>query len=319
MEVSSLNGEMREVLRMALLATKSDVSVVITGETGSGKEVIARAIHCHSGRSKGPFVGINCAAIPSGLQESELFGHEKGSFTGASKRHPGVFEQANGGTLFLDEIGETDQLFQAKILRAIDTRKIRTVGGKKEIPADVRIISATNRNLEDLVSKGAFRDDLFHRINVVSLEVLPLRKRREDIPYLVNYFMKDFSRRNNFQEFGITEEALTALCVYNWPGNIRELHNVIEKTMVLVEGTEIGVRNLPDKISKEAGGFAAKLWPLPVDFPKEGVDLPKFLKNLQRSFMEEALRRTGGNMARAARLLGISRRTVLRKKRPQST
>jgi len=281
----------------------SRVNVLLTGESGTGKEVVARAIHHRSERAEGPFVPINCGAIPENLLESELFGHEKGSFTGAIHRKEGLFEIANGGTLFLDEIGELPQMMQVKLLRVLQDQLFRRVGGTRDVQADVRLICATNRNLETAVVEGAFREDLFYRINVIRLELPPLRDRLEDIPLLVQHFTRG---GHDGKEIEITEGALRKLLDYHWPGNIRELENVVERCLVLGGGEHITEDSLPGQfVGQTVHGLGGS-----VEVPDTGLDLDNYLAGIEREILLKALDKTGGVRKKAAELLGISFRSI---------
>jgi DNA-binding NtrC family response regulator len=237
-----LLGESKAMLRIKKLlerAAPSVARVMVTGEAGSGKELIAQWVHQLSDRNTGPFVAVNCAAIPSELIESELFGHEKGSFTGAHKQHIGSFEQADGGTLFLDEVGDMSSTAQAKVLRVLQENQVRRVGGDRSIPVDVRVVCATNKDLELAIQNGEFRDDLFHRLAVIQIVSPPLRERSEDIPQLAEFFCEKLSKRNARPEKHFSKKALSLLATYPWRGNVRELHNAVERLIVLSEGDEI--------------------------------------------------------------------------------
>jgi DNA-binding NtrC family response regulator len=292
--------KIREVIEMAGRVAASDASVLITGETGTGKELLARGIHYNSRRAEGPFVAVNCAAIPENLIESELFGHVRGSFTGAVKDREGKFEQANGGTLFLDEISELRVDLQAKILRALQEREVDRVGGSKPIPVDVRIIAATNREIEQSVKEGTFREDLYYRLSVITLNMPPLRERRDDIPLLVNYFLSKFNRE---REVSMDADALTVLVSYGWPGNVRELENVIERASVLRRGDVITKTELPDKLTREKRGVEDVI----LNLPDEGISL----EDLEKSLIVKALDKYKGNQTRAAEYLHITRPTLI--------
>ncbi len=284
----------KEVLKLVELASQSDINVLLRGETGTGKEIIARYIHKLSPRRDKPFVVVDCTSIPEHLFESELFGHEKGAYTGATQRKLGLVEIANGGTLFLDEIGEVPLQVQAKLLRFVETRSFRRVGGLKEIKVDVRIISATNRNLEEMVRKGEFRSDLLYRINTMEIEIPPLRERKEDIPILVNVFLKKFKKK-------ISERALEMLMNYDWPGNIRELRNTIEKASILARGEYIdSYICLPKMNWRKEGNFEQIFEDLPT---LEELEL-RYIEFLYKKFR---------SADKIARILGCSRRTVFRK------
>ena len=285
-------------------------TVLIEGESGTGKEVVAHALHDLSGRPGEKFVGVNCAALSSQLLESELFGHEKGAFTGASQRRVGRFEQAHGGTLFLDEIGEIDAQTQVKLLRALSERTIERVGSNTPIQVDVRIIAATNRSLAGMVEEGAFREDLYFRLNVLGIVMPPLRARREDIVLLANSFLSEFARENGRPEKPLTEAAMNSLLSYGWPGNVRELRTAIEHAVVMSNQSELDIQHLPDFVSGLGHHFESSSVKNTLA-PKEEFNLHA----LEHRAVQGALRVTDGNRTKAAELLGISRRTLQRKLR----
>jgi two-component system response regulator HydG len=299
----------------------TDTTVLIMGDTGTGKELVARALHYSSIRKEGPFIPVHCAAIPSELLESELFGHEKGSFTGALQRRIGMFEAATGGTLFLDEIGEMPLGTQSKLLRSIQEREIRRVGSQETISINVRLLCATNRNLEQEVKKGSFRKDLFYRINVVPIVLPSMRERREDIPQLVMHFAQRFAKEMNRGVPQFTPQAIDLLVNYPWPGNVRELEHAIERLMVTSDSNKIGVEDLPFVISQADAATAAAASQLAgttsherlgekLEFVDGGIDLPKLTESIERKAIEEALRRTSGVITEAARTLNITRRML---------
>ncbi len=300
-ELVSCSPLMQKILEVLPAIAESPSTVLILGETGTGKELIARTIHELSPRRKAPFVAINCGALPDTLLESELFGYKAGAFTGAVKDKPGRVTIAEGGTLFLDEIGETSQAVQVKLLRLLQDKSYEPLGSTRVKKADVRIICATNRDLLKMVHKGEFREDLYYRINVVRIELPPLRKRKEDIPMLVEEFIERFNtlRRKNIT--GITPEALSLLMAYNWPGNIRELENVIERAFVLCNKGYIGIEHLPEEITTSLG-----------DEKRKG-DIRKAKDMLEAKIIEEALRRNNFNKAATAKELGIHKSTLFRK------
>ncbi|HFQ89499.1 MAG TPA: sigma-54-dependent Fis family transcriptional regulator [Desulfobulbus sp.] len=293
---------MQELWDMIVHVAPTEATVLITGESGTGKELVASALHHKSNRASGPFVKVNCAALAENLLESELFGHEKGAFTGADRRREGRFVQAQGGTLFLDEIGETSPAMQAKLLRVLQEHELQRVGGQETIHVDVRIVAATNRNLEEEVAAGRFREDLYYRLNVVVLEVPPLRERQGDIPLLAEYFFRNFARRNNRQVAGITPECMDVLNRYPWPGNVRELENSIERGVILMRGEYLDVSSLPLTIQRWAGRNAP-----------EPVEEPATLKEAERALILKTLKETAGNRSEAARRLQITRKTLLNK------
>ncbi len=294
------SDRIREVIDLAGRVSASDATVLITGERGTGKELLARGIHFNSSRSQGPFVAVNCAAIPETLMESELFGHMKGAFTGAARDKEGKFELADGGTILLDEIGDLRVDLQAKILRVLQERTVDRVGGTKPIPVDVRVIASTNRDIEQSIREGKFREDLYDRINVVAIQMPPLRDRKEDISLLVKYFLNKFNRNS---AVSLNEEALGMLMSYGWPGNVRELESVIERASVLRRGDIITPEDLPDKLKKERGGIESLI----LNLPDEGIAL----EDLEKSLIVKALEKHKGNQTRAAEYLGITRPTLI--------
>ena len=267
------SAKTREVLDMAGRVAASDATVLITGERGTGKELLAKGVHFNSTRADGPFVAVNCAAIPETLIESELFGHAKGAFTGAVRDKEGKFELADGGTLLLDEIGDLRIDLQAKILRVLQERVVDRVGGTKSIPVDVRVIASTNRDIEQLIREGKFREDLYDRINVIALRMPPLRERREDIPLLVSHFLRKFTKDAGVS---VQQETLDVLMSYGWPGNVRELESVIERASVLRRGNVLTPDDLPDKLKKEKTSIESII----LNLPDEGIDLEALEKNL---------------------------------------
>jgi len=300
------SAAMHEVFDTIRQVAPSRATVLILGESGTGKELVARAIHNLSGRTKQKFVAVHCAALSPQLLESELFGHEKGSFTGAIERRIGRFELANGGTLFLDEIGEIDANLQVKVLRVLgEDRSFDRVGGNAPIKVDVRLVAATNRNLEKMVAEGKFRDDLFYRLNVVQITLPPLRERKEDIPLLVNAFLKQFSKENGKPVRELTTEASEALLAYHWPGNVRELRTAIEHGVVMATGAKIGLRDFPTAL-RQAGGKT------PVRGGGSG-DSHLNLHESEHQLIMRALEESKGNRTEAAKRLGISRRTLHRR------
>lgn len=300
--------KMQENFQMIAAVAKSNATVLITGESGVGKELVAQAIHSLSERKAERLVDINCGAIPRDLLENELFGHEKGSFTGAHKRYTGSFEAANRGTLFLDEISEMDVLLQVKLLRVLQERSFSRIGGNEKINVDVRIVAATNQNLPKLIETGQFREDLYYRLNVVNIPIPPLRERREDIPLIAKHFLDYYTQKNNriFQDFSV--DAMEALINYDWPGNVRELENTIERLVVLHDTTEVKPKQLPPHIQKvdRSIGYAGK---------PEGVEEVAIepLEDLERRAIEAALIKYHGNIAIAAKRLKIGQATLYRK------
>lgn len=301
----SFVGESPEFCRLVELANRvapSDSTVLITGETGSGKEMVAKLLHARGSRSERPFVVVECAALQEELLQSELFGHERGAFTGASRTKPGLFEVADGGTIFLDEIGEVSQATQVKLLRALDTSTFRHVGGTAEIHVDVRVIAATNRDLERSVRQGLFREDLFYRLSTIILRLPPLRDRGGDVALLTRHFVDEFSRRFGLHT-RVGDDAMALLRLHDWPGNVRELYHAIEHAMVVCEGEEIRPEHLP---------LALRAGSAPAFRPEADGALPS-LAEVERVHMERVLRSVAGHRGNAARILGISERNLYRK------
>jgi len=315
--------EMREIYKQLGRISAQPVTVLIRGETGTGKELIARAIFQHGHRAHKPFVAVNCAAIPEALLESELFGHEKGAFTGADRVRIGRFEQAHGGTLFLDEIGDLDSALQVKLLRVLQEKVIQRIGSSREIPVDVRVIAATHRNLEQMVRVGEFREDLFYRLNVASLVIPPLRERREDIPLLIDYFLRRYGGEFRFETPSIAPRAVEFLARQDWPGNIRQLQNVIRRALLLSRGYTIGWQDCRAILEEsESAALEApslrELVRLTLTRVIEGeleAALPELEQTFERELFGQAIARSGGNQAKAARWLGISRLTLREKLR----
>ena len=291
------SGKMQDVFRLVEKVAQVDTTVLIRGESGTGKELIALAIHQNSPRAKHPFVAVNCAAIPENLLESELFGHERGAFTGADRQKKGRFELASEGTIFLDEIGDLPPSLQVKLLRVLQNRRFERLGGTESIPMRARIIAATNRNLEEELEKGTFREDLYYRINVFPIFLPPLRERKEDIPELVDFFLRKFAGN---RQVSISPEAEKLLLAYRWPGNVRELENVIERAIILSGGGAILPEHLPPHLQ------AAEPAGPPQDIPETGIRLEEVERNLIRL----ALKKAAGNKSKAASLLGITRRKL---------
>jgi DNA-binding NtrC family response regulator len=293
----------------------SDVAVCVLGESGTGKELVARAIHEGGRRAKGPFVAINCASIPEHLQESELFGHEKGAFTGATASYRGRFEQAEGGTLFLDELGDMSLATQVKLLRAIQEKSIRRIGGTRDQPTNVRLVAATHRDLEAQVKRGAFREDLYFRLMVYPIEVPPLRERLDDIPALVAHFMRLFASDVGRPVTRIAPEALDALMAHRWPGNVRELQNVIHRAMLSSDNDQLALKDLPPQLQKPVlPPITERATPAPQTPAPVAGKLPTLqLRELERLAIESALEQTTGHIASAAKLLGLGRATLYRR------
>lgn len=299
---------MKKILETAEQIAQSNATVLIEGESGTGKELMAHRIHELSQRKAKTFVPVHCASLTDTLLPSELFGHEKGAFTGATDRKIGRFERAHGGTLFLDEIGEISQETQIKLLRVLQESEIERVGGTKTIKVDVRLILATNKKLSDEVAKGNFREDLYYRINVIYLKMPPLRERKEDIPLLAKHFIEQFSRQNHKKISGLDDEALKALAAYDWPGNIRELKNIIERMVVLATGKTLTLRNIPDDLRTSANRKEDE-----PSLDQIGSPQHENLEAMEKMMIKRTLAAVEGNKSLAAKKLGISRRTLYRK------
>ena len=289
----------------------TDVTVLVQGESGTGKEVIARMLHAASGRAKHPFVAVNCGAIPADLLESEMFGHERGAFTGAIGSRAGVFQRANQGTIFLDEIGEMSPALQVKLLRVLQEREVQPVGSDTGVKINVRVVAATNKNLEKEITAGRFREDLFYRLNVIPVTLPPLRERRSDVPLLVEHFLAKHSERHRHDPVRITEQAMVHLWEYAWPGNVRELENLVERLVVLSENGVIDEDALPRSLRT----FMTRNHIPDLQIEESGVDLHEILEEFERRLISKALHRTGGNKKAAARLLGVNRTTLIEKLR----
>ena len=289
------------------VAKHETATVLITGESGTGKELVARAIHNLSPRKDRPFIEINCGSLPYNLLESELFGHERGAFTDAKNRKIGLFEESNGGTIFLDEIGEMDLNLQVKLLRVLEDRRIRRLGGNRNIDIDVRVIAATNRNLKTAIDEKAFREDLFYRLNVFPIFVAPLRDRREDIPPLLDYFFKRFGSEFRKRPREVSREALDLLMRYHWPGNVRELRNVVERICIMHGNEVIKPEFLPREIWGEEPQREA---PFCYEIPPEGIVLEEIVEKIEKELIAKAVKITGGNVAKTARLLNVPRGTL---------
>ena len=297
------SNKMQELFKMIEVVSATNSTVLITGESGTGKELVAKAIHLNSPRAEEAFVSVNCGAFTETLLESELFGYVRGAFTGAAANKKGLFEVADKGTIFLDEVGDTSLAMQVKLLRVLQERTLRRVGGTEEIPVDVRIIAATNRDLSEMVAENQFREDLFYRVSVIPLELPPLRYRRDDIPLLADHFLARLNASMGKRLDRITDEALKKLESYEWPGNVRELENAMERAFILETLPELSATNLPDSMTT-----SSKLKPM-TNFPDEGFDLEIYVEGLQKGFLEEALRRSNGVQVKAAELLRMSYRS----------
>ncbi len=304
------SSAIRKVIELAAQVASSSATILVSGESGVGKEIVAIAIHNFSNRSKKSFVKLSCAALPETLLEAELFGYERGAFTGAVSRKEGRFELANEGTLFLDEVGDINPAVQVKLLRVLQNGEFERLGSGKTLQADVRLIAATNASLKDLVKKKQFREDLYYRLNVINIEIPPLRERKEDIPLLAHHFLDLYSKKNNRKIKGITKDTMNILLEHHWPGNVRELENTIERAVILTKETEIIPSDLPDDLLAnlditENISRANKTLTIPVG------KIP--LKDIEKMVMEETLKQSGGNKNIASKILGISARTLYRK------
>ncbi len=304
-EIVSASPEMDRVKKLILKVAKSNSTVLIRGESGTGKELIARSIHNNSLRTDEIFQAVNCAAINENLLESELFGHEKGSFTGAVSEKKGLFEVADGGTLFLDEIGELDISLQAKLLRALQEKQIRRVGGTRELNVDVRVVAATNRDLLKMAQEGSFREDLYYRLNVLSIEIPPLRERRSDVKLLIEYFIKKHTRDSN-RKISIAPDARRLLEDYSYPGNVRQLESAIERAILLCENDTITMEDLPPEMTQGRASVASGAVDTMFKLPPEGVNF----EDVERSLIMQAMERTDNNITKSAKLLGLTFRTL---------
>ncbi|MDR2560469.1 MAG: sigma-54 dependent transcriptional regulator [Holophagales bacterium] len=320
---SDLVGSSDSIRRVQALIGKyaiADATVLITGESGTGKEIAARLIHRHSARAKGPFVAVNCAALPENLLESELFGYEKGSFTGASTAKRGLFEDAKGGVVFLDEIGEMPLPLQVKLLRVLQELKVRRIGSSRETPIDVRVICATNHNIRELADNGSFRQDLYYRLNILHLEMPPLRQRLEDLPALIGHFLAGACARHGKPSMSLTQDAMDALMSYSFPGNVRELENLMERFAALGSGGALDKDVFPDNIlaeleskrhdNAESPATASHVRGHEAWIPSGGLDLDAYLKSTKGYFVQKALTLSGGNKTKAAHLLGMGYRPL---------
>jgi transcriptional regulator with PAS, ATPase and Fis domain len=298
---------MQKLFHLLETVARSNSTILITGETGTGKEVVARAIHHNSARRTHRFVALNCSAIPETLLEAELFGHVRGAFTGAVGARQGRFEQAHKGTLFLDEVGTMSSALQTKLLRALQEREFERVGDSQTIKVDVRVIAATNSDLAKMVAEGSFREDLYYRLHVIPVQLPPLRDRRDDIPVLVQHFLEKFSPTSAMQ---VSQDAMRALMAYPWPGNVRQLENAMERAVALSAGRQqIEAVDLPAEVHLEPASTQTPF----VELPDDGLDLPAYLGAIERDLIQRCLDRTGGNRNRAAELLRIKRTTLVEK------
>lgn len=309
--IISVNPKVLEILDLVRQIADSKATVLLEGESGTGKELVARALHSSSQRASGPFVAVNCSAIPRELLESELFGYDKGAFTGAARMKIGSFEMANDGTLFLDEIGEMPKELQAKILRALEGYQFMRVGGVESIEVDTRVVTATNKSLREAVRAGTFREDLYYRLNVVTLRLPPLRERKEDIPLLVRHFVQKHHEESKGPAFEVSEEALSVLQRYDWPGNVRELENCVVRAMVLAKSQVIQVDDLPSEIGAGREGIPQGDLPTWEDLKgAKRAARDRITEEIERTFIEEGLRRNMGNVSRSAQAMGIDRRQL---------
>jgi DNA-binding NtrC family response regulator len=308
---------MQQVFRLIHKVAATDATILILGESGTGKELVARAIHHHSDRNARPLVPVNCGAIPGELLESELFGHEKGAFTGAIKTRLGRFELAEGGTVFLDEIGDMSPMLQVKLLRVLQEHQFERIGGAKTINADIRVIAATNQNLESKVAEGSFREDLFYRLNVVPISIPPLRERRSDVPLLCRHFLKRFAKQKGLADKSIHKSVMDRLLRYHWPGNVRELENLLERMVILADGDELLPEDLPGHMAgpvEDSPPLREETLPeAEPEFPAEGVDFNSAVDAFERRLILEALDRTGWVKNQAASLLKLNRTTLVEK------
>lgn len=310
-QIIGKNKKMQEIFDIIIKVSLTKSSVLLIGESGTGKEIVARAIHYNSSRRDKPFVVINCGAIPENLLESELFGHVKGAFTGAYATKKGLFEIADEGTVFLDEVCEFPLHMQVKLLRVLHEKKFKMIGGVNDIEVDVRIISATNRNIEAEVEKGNFREDLFYRLNVIQIKLPPLRERMDDIPYLVYHFIEKYSKEMGKKIDGISKPAMEALLQYDYPGNVRELENIIERSIAFETENLIQPASLPENLFKEPSPFEKPLFfEIPENLHEKRLDLERIIMDIEKEFLKRALQKTGGKKNEAAKYLGISFRSI---------
>jgi DNA-binding NtrC family response regulator len=309
------SDKMQKIFSLIDKVASTDSTVLILGESGTGKELVARALHFNSPRASSPFVPVNCGAIPEELLESELFGHEKGAFTGAFRTRIGRFELAGGGSIFLDEISEMSPNLQVKLLRVIQEREFERVGGVRSIKADVRIIAATNKNLDEEVSQGRFREDLYYRLNVIPIHIPPLRERPDDIPLLVKHFLAKYTAEGGRRGPEFSKRAVAALLRYRWPGNVRELENLVERMVVLCESDVIDLADLPEKIA--SGGMDGSSIAPAISLPDNGIDLSTAVNDFERSIIIQALNKSNWVKNRAAKLLNLNRTTLVEKIKKQ--
>ncbi|OGL63622.1 MAG: sigma-54-dependent Fis family transcriptional regulator [Candidatus Tectomicrobia bacterium RIFCSPLOWO2_12_FULL_69_37] len=307
------SSTIRKVFDLISKVGATTSTILITGESGTGKELVCRAIHRTSRRAAGPLIPVNCGAIPEELLESELFGHEKGAFTGATTSREGRFQMADGGTIFLDEVSEMSPKLQVKLLRVLQESEFERVGGNKTIRVDSRIVAATNRDLEKNVAEGKFREDLYYRLNVIPVHLPPLRERKEDVPLLVHSFIRRFQEKDLTPLRTVHADAMTALAAYPWPGNVRELENLVERMAILGERPELRLEDLPERFRSSAAAGAGEKDLSSLDIPEEGIDLREFMDRIENQLIERALEMSGGVKNRAAQLLGLNRTTLVEK------
>lgn len=308
-DIIGRSDRMLEVFQLVEKVGSTDSTILIYGETGTGKGLLARAIHENSKRKNNPFIQINCGAIPENLLESELFGHVKGAFTGATSSKAGKFERANGGTIFLDEIGDMSPDLQVKVLRVLEEREFEPVGGTRTVKTDVRIIAATHRDLEEEVQRGNFREDLFYRLYVVPLTLPPLRERKADIPYLTSHFLEIFNLKNDRELLGISQDAMDIMTHYSWPGNVRELRNLVERLVVIHGEGEINSGDLPERIMKEHGCITNP----GIEISDEGICLNTAVTEFEKALIVQSLEKTNWVKNKAAKLLQLNRTTLVEK------
>lgn len=308
------NEKMQKIFEVIEKVADSDSTILILGESGTGKELIAKAIHYNSYRREGPFIPVNCAAIPSELLESELFGHEKGAFTNAIRTRIGRFELANGGTIFLDEIGDMSPVLQSKLLRVLQDRQFERIGGIKTIKTDIRVIAATHQDLKLAVEQKRFREDLYYRLNVIPIHLPPLRERKSDIPLLAHHFLEHFNKTKKKKIKGFTKEAMDKLIQYNWPGNVRELENTIERVVILLDGDFITPQDLPEKFQNLTRENLSQ----EIIIPDEGISLEEAVNEFEKKLIMQALQKTGWIKNKAARLLNLNRTTLIEKIKRQN-
>lgn len=306
--------KMQKIFEVIEKVADSDSTILILGESGTGKELIAKAIHYNSYRREHPFIPVNCAAIPSELLESELFGHEKGAFTNAIRTRIGRFELANGGTIFLDEIGDMSPMLQSKLLRILQDRQFERIGGVKTIKTDIRVIAATHQDLKLAVEQKRFREDLYYRLNVIPIHIPPLRERKSDIPLLAHHFLEHFNKTKKKKIKGFTKEAMDKLIQYNWPGNVRELENTIERVIILLDGDFITPQDLPEKFQSLSRDNLSQ----EIIIPEEGISLEEAVNEFEKRLILQALQKTGWVKNKAARLLNLNRTTLIEKIKRQN-